>query len=381
MTAPSTGDGPWLRVEATEGRNRVLAAGGRWVIAHATAIERELEKAVGDGAPVVFDLADLTALDTAGAWLLYRTQKRLAAADLDCDFRGARPEHAAMLDDVVANDQPCAIEPPYEQPVVAMVRRVGAATFRGLGRGRDFLAFLGETVVTFVRTAARPGRLRLTSVVHHMESVGLDALPIVGLISLLIGLVLGYQGATQLERFGAQIFVVDLVAVSVLREIGILLTAIVVAGRSGSAFTAQIGSMKLREEVDAMRTLGLDPLEMLVVPRALALILSLPLLALFADLMGLVGGGLMAWVSLGISPESFVERLGNVVKLSTFAVGLLKAPVFALLIALVGCYEGLQVGGSAESVGRQTTRAVVESIFLVIVADAAFSIFFNLVGV
>jgi phospholipid/cholesterol/gamma-HCH transport system permease protein len=193
--------------------------------------------------------------------------------------------------------------------------------------------------------------------------------------------VLAYQGATQLQKFGAEVFVVDLIGVSVLREIGILLTAIVVAGRSGSAFTAQIGSMKVNEEVDAMRTLGLDPIQVLVIPRVLALVLMLPLLAFFSDMMGLLGGGLMAWSVLDVSPGQFIERLNSSIGLWTFWVGIIKAPVFGLLIALVGCYEGLQVANSAESVGSRTTRSVVESIFLVMIVDAVFSIFFAYIGI
>ena len=214
-----------------------------------------------------------------------------------------------------------------------------------------------------------------------MQEAGLNAIPIVGLMSFLIGIVLAFQGASQLQRFGAEVFVVNLVAISVLREIGVLMTAIIVAGRSGSAFTAQIGSMKVNEEVDAMRALGLDPIEVLILPRLLALMITLPLLTFIADLLGLLGGGLMAWIVLGISPGTFIERLNDAIGMWTFWVGMIKAPVFAATIALIGCYEGLQVGGSAESVGQRTTRAVVEAIFLVIVIDAVFSIFYQIVGI
>jgi phospholipid/cholesterol/gamma-HCH transport system permease protein len=217
--------------------------------------------------------------------------------------------------------------------------------------------------------------------VFHVEEVGLNALPIVGLVSFLIGVVLAYQGAVQLRQLGAEIFVVDLIAVAVLRELGVLLTAIMIAGRSGSAFTAQLGTMKVNEEVDALRSLGLDPLEVLVLPRCIALVISLPLLTFFADLMGLLGGGLMAWIELDIGPAVFLERLRDAVSPSSFWVGIVKAPVFAVIIAVIGCYEGLQVRGSAEAVGRHTTRAVVESVFVVIVADALFSVFFDLIGV
>jgi phospholipid/cholesterol/gamma-HCH transport system permease protein len=217
--------------------------------------------------------------------------------------------------------------------------------------------------------------------VYHMQKTGLDALPIVGLLSFLIGVVMAYQGADQLQRFGAEIFTVNLVGIAVLRELGILLTAIIVAGRSGSAFTAQIGTMKVNEEVDALRTIGLDPMEVLVLPRILALVLVLPLLTFYADIMGLMGGALMAALTLDITVVQFIERLRVAVTVDTFFVGLVKAPVFAFIIAMVGCFEGLQVTSSAESVGTRTTRSVVEAIFLVIVLDALFSIFFSYIGV
>jgi phospholipid/cholesterol/gamma-HCH transport system permease protein len=213
-----------------------------------------------------------------------------------------------------------------------------------------------------------------------MEQVGLNAMPIVALISFLIGVVLAYMGALQLTRFGASVFVVDLLEVAVLRELGILLTAILVAGRSGSAFTAQIGSMKIREEVDAMRTMGLDPVEVLVVPRILALLITLPMLGFIADLAGLLGGGLMTWTVLGIGPATFLERLRDTVDMRHFAAGLIKAPFFALAIGLIGCLLGFRVSGSSESVGRLTTQAVVEAIFTVIVLDAGFAVFFSAIG-
>jgi phospholipid/cholesterol/gamma-HCH transport system permease protein len=227
----------------------------------------------------------------------------------------------------------------------------------------------------------RPSRLRLTALTHHLEQTCVNALPIVGLISFLIGIVMAYQGADQLRRFGAEIFTIDLLAISALREIGILLTAVVVAGRSGSAFTAEIGMMRVNEEVDALRTMGLDPLEVLVLPRLLALMIALPLLTFFADIMALVGGGLMVLMLADLSVQQFLNQLLSAVTPTTFWVGMVKAPVFAFVIALVGCFEGLNVTGSAESVGRLTTKAVVESIFLVIVIDAAFSILFSMLGV
>jgi phospholipid/cholesterol/gamma-HCH transport system permease protein len=217
-------------------------------------------------------------------------------------------------------------------------------------------------------------------VIFHIERTGLNALPIVGMISFLVGVVLAFQGADQLKRFGAQVLAINLVGISVLREMGILLTAIVVAGRSGSAFTAEIGAMQVNEEVDAMRVTGLDPMEVLVVPRVIALVIALPLLAFFADIMGLLGGGLMSIALADVSFAAYWRRLNDAVSLNTFLVGIVKAPVFALLIALVGCFEGLRVSGSAESVGRLTTKSVVEGIFLVIIFDALFSILFSYLG-
>ena len=371
----------WFSAEREQGGLR-LAAGGLWDIRHAAALDADLRLfAPEGGTPVTIDLSAVSRLDTAGAWLAYRTAKTLREQGLAVEFVNTRPEHQAMLDSVAASDQPCEIEPRRLNPLIWLLGHLGRGTLDALEEGRQQLGFLGLTLLTMARVARHPGRLRFTSLVFHMEKVGLDALPIVGLISLLIGVVLAYQGATQLQRFGAEIFVVDLIAVSVLREIGILLTAIVIAGRSGSAFTAEIGSMIVHEEVDAMRALGLDPMELLVLPRVLALMLTLPMLAFFADIMGLAGGFLMSWMALDIAPALFFERLHSSLGPWTFWVGIIKAPVFAFLIAMVGCLEGLRVSRSAESVGRQTTRSVVTSIFLVIIVDAIFSIFFATIGI
>jgi phospholipid/cholesterol/gamma-HCH transport system permease protein len=227
----------------------------------------------------------------------------------------------------------------------------------------------------------RPRAFRFTALVSHCEDVGLRAVPIVSLMAFLIGVVLAFQGAAQLQQFGAEIFVVDLIAISILRELGILLTAIIVAGRTASAFCAAIGSMKMRQEIDAMRTLGIDPGHALILPRILALVLMLPILGLIANVAGLVGGGLMAWLELGISPARFVIRLIGETDVSNVIVGLVKAPVFAVLIGVIGCEAGLRVGDTAESLGRMTSSAVVAAIFAVIVADALFSIFFQQIGV
>jgi phospholipid/cholesterol/gamma-HCH transport system permease protein len=262
-----------------------------------------------------------------------------------------------------------------------LVQHVGAVTLSFGHEAALMLSFFGRICTALGRTLVQPWRLRATALVRQMELTGIDALPIVGLLSFLIGIVLAFQGADQLRRFGAEIFTVNLLGVSVLRELGVLLTAIIVAGRSGSAFTAEIGAMQVNQEIDALETIGLDPVEVLVLPRLLALVVTLPLLAFFASIMALVGGGLMVVLALDIPLALFVRQLAGSVRAATLWAGMVKAPVFAFLIAMVGCYEGMRVTGSAESVGRLTTTSVVVSIFLVILVDALFSILFAQLGV
>ncbi len=372
----------WLKTAVGDGGGMLLQAGGHWDASNVTHLDRLLRSVTPkDTVPLTLDLGQVERLDTAGAWLLYRTLKESRERGGKADYAGLSPAYAAMLETVAANDQPCEIEPPQSLALIAVLDHLGKGAIDVAEEAKQQIAFLGLILVTLAGSLRHPSRLRLVPLVYHMEKVGFNALPIVGLISFLIGVVLAYQGATQLQRFGAEIFVVNLISVSVLREIAILLTAIVVAGRSGSAFTAEIGSMVVNEEVDAMRTLGLDPMEVLVLPRVLALVITLPLLAFFADMMGLFGGMLMCWGALDISPSLFLERLQGALSPWSFWVGMIKAPVFAFLIATVGCLEGLRVTRSAESVGQQTTRSVVTGIFLVIVVDAIFSIFFATVGV
>lgn len=239
------------------------------------------------------------------------------------------------------------------------------------------LAFIGECALILLRSLIQPRRIRWRPILHNLQTAGFEALPITGLLSFLMGVVISYQGADQLQRFGANIFIVDLVGLSMLRELSPLLTAIIVAGRSGSAYAAQIGTMKVTEEIDALRTIGIGPIELLVLPKMLALMIALPLLTLYADAAGVFGGMLMASSKLDVSFGMFIDRLGDAVSLSSFLTGIGKAPVFAVIIALVGCYQGFQASGSADSVGRQTTVSVVQSIFLVILADALFSVAFN----
>lgn len=360
----------------------VIAVHGHWVVAELAAVDAALRQLlpVSAATPVILDLARLQRLDTAGAWVLHRTRKSLRQQGLRAEYADVKADHAALLARVEANDQPRELDPPKTIVWKFVLDEMGRTVAGAGAELRELVAFFGLLMQTLWRTVKNPSRLRLTPLVYHMEQVGLNAVPIVALISFLIGIVLAYQGATQLRQFGAEIFTVELVSISVLREIGILLTAIIVAGRSGSAFTAQIGSMKLHEEIDAMRTLALDPMEMLVVPRVLALILVLPMLGFISGMMGLFGGLLMCWTVLDIMPGTFIARVEEWVPLSHFWVGIIKAPFFALMIGLIGCYEGLKVEGSAESVGRLTTKSVVESIFMVIVVDAFFSIYFAEIG-
>ncbi|SFI29277.1 ABC transporter permease [Jannaschia pohangensis] len=329
-----------------------------------------------DGTVARIELSQVARLDTAGAWLVLDLAQRFG----DVPVSGATAPQNDLIETVRRNLPP-DVQPPERHTLRNLLIRLGHAVW---DTGREALAltaFLGQVVAEILRLLRHPGRLRVTSMVHHMQATGLDAVPIVVLMSFLIGVVVAFQGSTQLEQFGAEIFVVDLIAISVLRELGILLTAIIVAGRSASAFTAAIGSMKMREEIDALRALGLDPITVLVAPRILALVLMLPILCILANVAGLTGGAMMAWMDLGIAPAAFAERIATQIGPWHLAVGLIKAPVFALIVGVVGCRNGLRVGGDAESLGAQTSAAVVASIFLVIVADAVFSVFFAVVGV
>jgi len=374
---------PAPRLDARlDGACLVVALGGRWTtqaIAGEDAALAALEPAGAMQARI--ELGEIDELDTTGAWLVYRTARELRRRGLEVDLSGGDQEQRDLIDTVAAHDVPCPGPPPPVNPLVTLLLRLGKATVEVLAEARDLVNFLGHTTVVLLRSLARPRSIRLTSLVSHMEQAGLNALPIVGLMSFLIGMVLAYQGADQLARFGAQIFTVNLVGYGVLREMGILLTAILVAGRSGSAFTAQIGTMKVNEEIDALRTIGLDPMEVLVIPRVLALMLTLPLLTFYADMLGLLGGAVIALVELDISFLQFARQLSSGVTLWSFWIGIIKAPVFAFIIAMVGCFEGLMVSRSAESVGRRTTAAVVEAIFLVIVLDALASILFSNLGI
>lgn len=354
----------------TRPKSDVLPLTGAYVLPRLV----ELQGAMPDGN---LDLSGVEKLDTAGAWLILSTARRTGA-----QVTGATPAQTDLLDAVKAALPPDAKRkrPPRHVQMLERVEHVGLWTVTALQGLARITGFFGLVVARLARTLVQPWRLRLTALVAQMQQTGLNAVPIVALMGFLIGVVIAYQGADQLRQFGAEVFVVDLIAISVLRELGILLTAIIVAGRSASAFTAAIGSMKMREEVDAIRTLGLDPVEVLVLPRVLGLLLMLPVLTVIADLAGLLGGAVMSWFVLGISPGEFRTRLLDI-DVNHFLVGMAKAPFFALIIAVIGCFQGLQVKGNAESVGQLTSRAVVQAIFMVIVADAAFSILFAAAGI
>ncbi len=360
-----------------------LNAQGDWSIAFVALIDadlRRLAEPAGGLREAVIDLSGITRLDTSGAFVLDRTAAVFRSHGLRPRFEGMRDEHRLLIDKIAQLESPPAVRAEPVPVFEEILERIGATVIKFGREALTLLEFLGAVVSAFAEVVAKPRKLRLVPLIHHMEKAGFDALPLICLLTFLIGAVIAQQGAAQLKQFGADIFTVNLITIIFLREIGLLLTAIIVAGRSGSAFTAEIGSMKMREEIDAMRTLGLDPMQMLVLPRILALIIVLPLLTFVADIMGLIGGGLVAMVQLGMSPEVYIERMRDAAVFWTFGVGILRAPFMALAIGLIGCRAGLDVTGSAESVGSQTTRSVVMSIFLVIILDALFAMFFTAVG-
>ena len=336
--------------------------------------------ALPDDRPLRIDLAQVTHLDTAGAWALCMLRRRNEAAGQSVELVGLEARSADVLETVAASLPEEQKGDARHRSLTDRLEGLGRVVAGGAGYMVELINYLGLFIAGLGEALMHPRRFRLTALVHHCHEVGVKAVPIVSVMAFLIGIVLAFQGSAQLRQFGAEVFVVDLIAVSILRELGILLTAIIVAGRTASAFTAAIGSMKMREEIDAMRTLGIDPAAALIVPRVLALLLMLPILGLIANIAGLVGGALMSWLELGISPGMFRIRLVESVDVSHLIVGMVKAPVFALIIGIIGCHAGMKVKSNAESLGRMTSSAVVAAIFAVIVADAVFSVFFAQVG-
>jgi phospholipid/cholesterol/gamma-HCH transport system permease protein len=372
----------WIEAKPGGGELAYIA-GGHWLISAAPALDRQLHALEHAPAPaaagrqrVYIDCGPLEALDTVGAWLILRLKAALARRGAQVSLDNLATRFAPLLEQVEKyHPDPAKLRRRLPGPIDFLVALGVWAVdhVRNIGEG---LGFLGEVALAAVRVITRPRRARPISFISQMQRTGPAAVPIVGLLSFLIGVVFAYQGAVQLRQFGAEIFTVNLLGVAFVRELGVLLSAIIIAGRSGSAFTAEIGTMQVNEEIDAMITIGLDPIEVLVLPRVGALMVTLPLMAFFANFMGLLGGAALCDLQLHIPLPLFLSQLNSAITGWTFWLGLIKAPFFAAVIALVGCREGLRVSRSAESVGRQTTLSVVESIFLVIVLDAAFSIIF-----
>ncbi|MFM9843905.1 MAG: MlaE family lipid ABC transporter permease subunit [Dongiaceae bacterium] len=361
-----------------EGDAAVIKASGDWTVGSCTRLDQALRQlSTAQARQVSFDLAGVERLDTAGAWLAVRTLLEMKAAGIGGAFRGVKADHAVLLQRVADVGQLPALAPQPGFSLLDIVARMGRAVITAGQQARGLLSFFGATLIAFGRVIRHPSRIRFTSLVSNIEQHGLNAIPIVGLLLFFVGIVVAYQGYDQLRKFGQELLTVDLTGIIVLREMGVLITAIIIAGRSGSAFTAQIGTMQVNEEVDAIRTLGLDPIEVLVLPRVMALLIALPLLTFFANIIAILGGAFMANAVMDMSFAQFLDRLQQAVEIKHFLVGMVKAPVFAVIISLVGCYEGMRVSGSAESVGRLTTQSVVESLFLVIILDAFFANMFS----
>ncbi|HEY4125710.1 MAG TPA: MlaE family lipid ABC transporter permease subunit [Rhizomicrobium sp.] len=365
----------------TERRDDVLrfVVGGDWTLPEAPRLDpklRALDLAKVGEAEI--DGKELDKLDSAGAWLLLRTKRTLE--DGGAKVRSfVIPESYGPLFGTLEREHKAP--PTTETSRPPFLYRVGRGFMHAVNQGYEMLGYLGRVTVETVQTIGPQKQLRWKAFIHQVEETGINALPIVGLLSFLIGVVLAYQGADQLKRFGAEIFTINLLGVSILREVGGLITAIIIAGRSGSAFTAQIGTMRVNEEIDAMQTIGLNTVDVLVLPRIAGLVIALPFLTFFSDVMAMVGGAVMCYFDLGITFPTFLRQLQAAITVDTFVVGMVKAPVFAFVIGLVGCFEGLKVERNAESVGRLTTRSVVEAIFLIIVLDAGFSIMFSILGI
>ena len=359
--------------EGSESGRRILRFEGDLTLARLGPLPTRLERLKGAG--YVIDLSGVGRMDTIGAWLIHRT-----ARDRKSEIVGAGPGPALLLKRMVEVDEPVKVRPDPPSPYVRVLGQLGGATVEAGRTMLGLLAFFGAMLVATARVIREPRRFRLNAVVQRFEVVGVHAFGIIGLMSFLVGIVIAQQGAVQLRQFGAEVFTVNLIGRSSIKELGVLMTAIMVAGRSGSSFAAQLGSMKLAEEVDAMRTIGVSPMEALVLPRVFATVMMMPLLGFYAAIVSVIGGAVFCWVGLDIPPVTFVQRIREVVPITDLWQLLIKAPVFGLIIAMAGCFQGMQVESSAEEVGLRTTTAVVQGIFLVIVLDAFFAVFFTEVG-
>ena len=371
-------------LEATSrGDTLELRPSGSWTISHAGLLEKLSNAALPqvNAAPrLQVDFAGIGELDTLGAWLLEKISRGAEQAGHAVTMTGVDERHAELIEDVRKVNRHKRAVGRAQNPLLARLEQTGRGAFDAVGEAAIFLQMLGATGWALIGVLRRPRSLRLTSLVYQTWRIGWQAVPIVLLITFLIGGIIAQQGFFHFRKFGADEYVVDMVGILVLREIGVLIVAIMVAGRSGSACTAELGSMKMREEIDALSTMGLDPVEVLILPRIVALVVALPILAFLGSMAALYGGGLIAWLYGGMSPAIFIARLHEAVSVTHFEVGMIKAPFMALVIGLVACSEGLKVKGSAESLGRQTTTSVVKSIFLVIVLDGLFAIFFASIG-
>lgn len=357
-------------------------ASGPWIARHAPDLEQMVSRAEQlaiSGRGVLIDLSRISSLDTFGAWLIERMRRSLNRPGLDAKVMGLPEKYATLVAEVRQIERPVEVDR-TPLTIVVMLERVGRAvanvgsTLVGLAEMTGAIVFAAGQVIR------HPSHFRLTSVVHHLEQVCWRAVPIIVLITFLIGCIISQQGLFHFSKFGAGVFVVDMLGVLVLRELAVLIVAIMIAGRSGSSYTAELGSMRMREEVDALRTMGFDPAEVLIVPRLLALIIALPILTFLGMMAALYGGGLVAWLYGGMQPEAFLARLREVITIDHFIVGMVKAPFMAFLIGTVACVEGLAVEGSAESLGQHTTASVVKAIFFVILLDGVFAIFFAAIG-
>ena len=375
-------DGEAVLEGKSEGGRLTLSGAGDWTAAHSRALEAQVS-AQGEGASaraVTIDMARVRSLDTYGAWLLERLVRLYKTRGADTQVVGLPAAYQGLIDEMHAVNLQEWPPAPHTGALSGTFESIGRTIYAVLHSMVAVLDMIGGFVVALLRVIAHPRRFRFTSMVHHLDNVGWRAVPIILLITFLIGCIIAQQGIFHFRKFGADIYVVDMVGILVMREIGVLIVAIMVAGRSGSAFTAELGSMKMREEVDALRTMGFDPIEVLVLPRVIALIIGLPILTFLGSLAALYGGGLVCWLYGGIDPDVFLQRLREAITIDHFKVGMIKAPFMALVVGVVACVQGFEVKGSAESLGLQTTASVVESIFLVIVLDGVFAIFFAAIG-
>lgn len=365
-----------------KGNALALCATGTWTASFAPVLERmvaDAEKLAGGSQSIFIDVSEVAKLDTFGAWLIERLRRSLTQGAVEAQIAGLSANYSSLVDEV-RRVRATPVVGGGTITITGMLEQIGRTVAGIAGTVAGLVDMLGAVLAAGFRVLIHPRSLRLTSTVHHMEQVCWRAVPIIVLITFLIGCIIAQQGIFHFRRFGADIFVVDMLGVLVLREIGVLLVAIMVAGRSGSAYTAELGSMKMREEIDALRTMGFDPIEVLVLPRMLALVLALPILAFLGAMAALYGGGLVAWLYGGVEPEAFLLRLRDAISIDHFIVGIVKAPVMAAVIGIVACVEGLAVQGSAESLGQHTTASVVKGIFFVIVMDGVFAIFFASIG-